>query len=68
LEQAQLAVLDGLKNLLNGTTPLKVEPPEPGELQIELLEKIIGAYDKAGAVRVNIVNENPPTLGRHNEA
>lgn len=62
-EQAQLAVLDGLKNLLNGTTRLKVEPPDPGELQLKMIGKIMGAYDESGAVRVNIISEDQSTFG-----
>jgi len=62
-EQAQLAILAGLKNIVSGDGALRMkvtEVPVSDELvnaQRVLAEKSAGAYDKDGAFRVRMVKE-----------
>ncbi|MDE5454028.1 hypothetical protein GWE18_14350 [Bradyrhizobium sp. CSA112] len=70
LEQAQLAIMHGLSNIIQGRAalPMKItEVPGAGEtatLQATLNEKMLGAYAEDGSLKVKVVQEGQRSAGR----
>jgi hypothetical protein len=63
-ENAQLAILNGLKEVFAGKAalPMKITEapaaPEAAELQRQLAERMVSAYDADGALKVRIKSDN----------
>lgn len=64
-EQAQLAILSGVRQIVEGrqSLPMKITEapasPELAKLQSQLTEKMVTAYDGDGALKVRILQDQP---------
>jgi hypothetical protein len=65
LEQSQLAILQGLRAIMDGkvSLPMRVTEapasPEAAELQKQLTQRMVSAYDEDGALKVRMQPERP---------
>jgi hypothetical protein len=69
-ENAQLAIMNNLKSLLEGKSALNMRvtelpgSPETAALQTQLLGSLTRAYTEEGALKVSIVNGETPKAGK----